>query len=358
MDKIKISCPHCGQLLRCDERDRGHKVKCPHCKHSLRVPANSPARSASTNRRSAKQIYFLAGGGLTLAVLVIAVGMLLVWPVRVHWPDRRPIGVLFLASNFHSSATNPRGWFNDPSLDVTGPDGAKRFRKALLDYTGRSIEILKRTGAQGVIVWDLEGEQFPHKTTFIGDPRLVGRLAPEMAPVVDELFQRLRDAGLRVGVTIRPQQLVFDVGGQPRQTQVLNIKRTLLEKIDYAKAHWGATLFYVDSTGGILRPDEVWQLRSLAKQRPDILLIPEHHYLPYGAFTAPYVALKKDDASVTANWAQRLFPKSFQALDIGDAASDWAKIAIARSQGDILLFRAWTWSPECQLLEGFAHESH
>ena len=87
----------------------------------------------------------------------------------LHWPDRRPIGVLFLASHYHSSATNPRGWFNEPSLNFTGTNGVENFRKALMEYTDRSLEILKRTGAQGVIVWDLEGEQYPHKTTFIGD---------------------------------------------------------------------------------------------------------------------------------------------------------------------------------------------
>jgi hypothetical protein len=282
----------------------------------------------------------------------------IVEPVRVHWPDRRPIGILFLASNFHSSATNPRGWFNDPGLDVTGPGGQQRFRKTLLDYTDRSISILKRTGAQGAIVWDLEGEEYPHKTTYIGDPRLLDRLAPEMAPVVDEFFGRLRSAGLRVGLAVRPQQLVFDDHGQLRQTQVFNIKRLLLEKIDYARAHWGATIFYVDSNGGIRRPDEVWQLRRLAEQRPDILLIPEHAYLPYTAFSAPYSALRKGDPAETPVWARRLFPGSFEALDIGDASADRAGIDAARQQGNILLFRAWFWNPGCELLEGFAHEKY
>jgi hypothetical protein len=278
-------------------------------------------------------------------------------PARVHWPDRRPIGVLMLASNYHSSPTNPRGWFNNPGLDVTGPDGPQRFRKALLDYTDRSIAILKRTGAQGVIIWDLEGEEFPHKTTYIGDPRIMSRLAPEMALVADEFFGRLRSAGLRVGLTVRPQQLVFDDSGMPRQTQVFDIKRILLEKIDYSRKRWGATLFYIDSNGGIRRPDEMWQLRRLAEQRPDVLLIPEHHYLPYAEFSAPYAALRRGDSPETSGLTRKLFPGSFQALDIGDAPGDWAKIAVARSQGDILLFRAWFWSPECQLLEDLTHSN-
>jgi DNA-directed RNA polymerase subunit RPC12/RpoP len=357
MAKIKIICLRCGELLQCDESHRGRMVKCPHCKHSVPVLPVSPFRAAPVKRQGAKRkILVIARVLVLVAALAVVVGWFAM-PVRVHWPDHRPIGVLFLASNFHSSATNPRGWFNDPGLDVTGPDGPQRFRKALLDYADRSIAILKRTGAQGAIVWDLEGEQFPHKISFIGDPRLLDRLAPEMVPVADEFFGRLRSAGLKVGLTIRPQQLVFDAGGLPRQTEVLNLKRSLLAKIDYARKRWGATLFYVDSNGGIRRPDEAWQFRRLVEQRPDILLIPEHHYLPYWSFSAPYSALRQGDPAVTANWARRLFPGSFQALDVDDVSDDWARIAVARSQGDILLFRAWFWSPECRLLEGFAHES-
>ena len=305
-------------------------------------------------RRILRRKILFAAGALVLAAVAATICLLLVWPVRIQWPDRRPIGTLFLASNFHASATNPRGWFNDPKLDVTGTNGAKRFRQALLEYTDRSISILKQAGAQGVIVWDLEGEQFPHKTTYIGDPRLLGRLAPEMELVADEFFNRLRAAGLRVGLTTRPQELVFE-HGQPRQAEMANIKQSLLDKIDYARARWGATIFYVDSSGGVRRPDEAWQLRRLAGLRPDILLIPEHHWLAYWAFSAPYVPLRKGTLPTAAKWARKLFPGSFQALDISDAANDWEKIAVARGQGDILLFRAWCESPESQLMESFAH---
>jgi hypothetical protein len=353
MAKIQITCPRCDQFLHCKEGCSGKKIKCPHCKHLILVPQINLTRPAFINRRRSKNKFLLVACTLILVAATVMVVLWIAQPVSIQWPDRRPIGVLILASNYHSSATNPRGWFNDPSLDVTGADGQQRFRKALLDYTDRSIAILKRTGAQGAIVWDLEGEEFPHKTTYIGDPRLLGRLAPEMEPVVDEFFRRLRSAGLRVGLTVRPQQLVFD-NGQPRQTQVFDIKRILLNKIDYARARWGATMFYVDSNGGIRRPDEMWQLRRLAEQRPDILLIPEHHYLPYSAFSAPYVALRNSDSAETAGLARKLFSGSFRVLDISDASSD--KVAVARQQGDVLLFRAWYWNTDCQLLEAFAHD--
>jgi hypothetical protein len=291
----------------------------------------------------------------TVILFFIGATAAMVWLGRpiLHWPDRRPIGVLFLASNYYASAKNPRGWFNDASLDVTGPGGQQRFQKALMDYTDRSIINLERIGAQGVIVWDLEGEEYPFKTSFIGDPRLLGRLAPEMEPAADEFFAKLRKAGLKVGLTIRPQQIIFE-HGMPRQTAVLDIKRTLLEKIDYARKRWGVTIFYIDSNDGIWRPDEVFQLRWLAGQRPDILLIPEHHYLPYWGFSAPYVSLRKGDHDLTAKLARKLFPKSFQALDISDASTN--EIAAAWQKGDIFLFRAWYWNVDCERLENFTHE--
>lgn len=356
MAKIKIPCPGCGQFLQCDERYRGRKVKCPHCKELIPISEIAPAPATLPIRRRAKRKFLAIAIVLVLMTVITVVGLCLFLPTNLHWPDRRPIGVLFLASNFHSSPTNPRGWFNDPKLNVTGTNGPERFKKALMEYTDRSLEILKRTGAQGVIVWDLEGEQYPHKITFIGDPRLVDRMAPEMATVADDFFQRLRNAGLRVGVTIRPQQLVFDGPEGARQTQVVNTKAILLEKIDYARKRWGATLFYVDSNGGIRRPDEAWQLRSLAKERPDILLIPEHHYLPYWAFSSPYVALRNGDSTRSAGWARRLWPDSFQVLEVSDVDRDGAKVAAAWRQGDILMFHAWFWGPECELVKHYAPE--
>ena len=289
-----------------------------------------------------------------MAILIVALITSLIIPARNFWPDRRPIGLLMLASNAHSSATNPRGWFNNPALDVTGTNGLALFRAALFDYVDRSIPILKRVGAQGVIVWDLEGEQFPQKTSYIGDPRLVDRLAPEMAPVVDDFFARFKNAGFRVGVTVRPQNLVFDDYGNPRQKGVLNIKRCLEKKIDYARNRWGASLFYIDSNAGVRRPDEAWQLRSLAAEHPDVLLIPEHHHPLYQPFCAGYVGLRRSPGSAGPRFGSHLFSHSFRVLNIGDATNEENAIIAAHAHGDVLLFRAWFWNAECDLLERLA----
>jgi hypothetical protein len=270
-------------------------------------------------------------------------------PPFLAWPDRRPIGALFLSDHTHTSATNPRGWFNEPRLDVRGPEGIVRFRQALLAYADRSIAILRRTGAQGMIVWDLEGQEFPHKTTYIGDPRLLSRLAPEADAAADDFFRRFRDAGLRVGVTVRPQELLLDTAGNARQRDIADYDRILLEKIDYARVRWGATLFYIDSNGGPLWQAEVVRLRRLARRRPDVLLIPEHHDALYYAFSAPYSSMQKG-AGPTTRLIRFLFPNSFQVLALPDTGGA-AGIRAAYGNGDVLLFPAWYNAPATRLVE-------
>jgi len=270
----------------------------------------------------------------------------------LNWPDRRPIGSLFLASTAHVSAKNPRGWFNQPGLDVAGPGGQQRFCEALLAYADSSISVLRSAGAQGAVAWDLEGEQYPHKTTYIGDPRLISRLAPETDGCVDEFFRRFQRAGLRTGVTIRPQRIVFGQDATPRQTTVWNYPALLLEKIDYARSRWGATLFYLDSNGGIRWPFEAFQLRRVAAARPEILLIPEYQHGLYYAFSAPYDEVRRGDSGTPA-FIRYFYPGAFKTLNIADARlPDRAVIRSARQKGDILIFPGWFCGPECELLKG------
>jgi hypothetical protein len=298
--------------------------------------------------RTVTRTYFC----LALALLLFIAGIGLYWSTRSSsvWADRRPIGALFLASDFHVSQVNPRGWFNNRGLNVLGEEGAARFRKAMLEYADRSVAILKRTGAQGMIVWDLEGEHYPHKTTFIGDPRLLSRLAPEADLVADEFFARFRRAGLAVGLTIRPQQLSFDAEGQARQEDVGDYERLLIDKIDYARRRWGATLFYIDSNGGPLWPAEVFRLHRIAQMRPQVLLIPEHHDLFYYGFSAPYGSIQRG-ASPTSSTIRWLYPKAFQVLAIADSNASEADLATAERGGDILLFPAWFDNPASRLIE-------
>src|SRR5436190_5055687 len=136
-------------------------------------------------------------------------------PFQVDWKDRRPIGAIFLAGPQINVPSNPRRWIvNFGQIDITNDKGKAAFRAALLKLADNSVQVLKDTGAQGMITWDPEGEEFPG-ACYYGDPRLVPTLAPEMEfkndgtkSVIDEYFEKFRAAGLRTGVCIRPQQIV------------------------------------------------------------------------------------------------------------------------------------------------------
>ena len=138
------------------------------------------------------------------------------YPFQVDWKDRRPIGEIFLAGPQINVPTNPRRWImNFGEIDITNDKGKAAFRAALLKLADNSIQVLKDIGAQGMITWDPEGEEFGGEV-YYGDPRLVPTLAPEMEfkndgakSAIDEYFEKFRAAGLKVGVCIRPQQIAM-----------------------------------------------------------------------------------------------------------------------------------------------------
>ena len=55
-----------------------------------------------------------------------------------------------------------------------------------------------------VIVWDLEGQEKPHCISYVGDPRKLPQVAPEMDRFADAFMKKFRDAGFRTGLTLRP----------------------------------------------------------------------------------------------------------------------------------------------------------
>src|ERR1700716_554074 len=99
----------------------------------------------------------------------------------LDWNDRRPIGSIYLARDNTKWPSNPRGWFDDPKTDVFSPEGLRAFQTRLIKYADDSVALLKAMNAQGTIVWDIEGEEFAHpEASYVGDPVLLFRIAPEM----------------------------------------------------------------------------------------------------------------------------------------------------------------------------------
>jgi hypothetical protein len=275
------------------------------------------------------------------------------YPSQINWNDRRPIGAIFLASSGINVATNPRRWIlNEGKIDITTGQGKDAFRTALLKLADNSIKVLKDANAQGMITWDPEGQEFL-ESCYYGDPRLTPVLAPETEfkgdrgmNAIDEYFEKFRQAGLRVGVCLRPQQITM-VDGKPVQgaADAQHAAQVLKDKLAYAKKRWGCTLFYIDSTvvvtGESLDPDV---FKTVADAYPDVLLIPENESMRYFAYSAPLNSYMHHKVTSTPVGARMVYPKAFSVLltsDQGDRPEDHDALITAVRNGDILLFNGW-----------------
>ncbi|BDI32086.1 hypothetical protein CCAX7_41370 [Capsulimonas corticalis] len=268
------------------------------------------------------------------------------WPSQVKWPDHRSIGALFLATSQSHPATNPRGWFlNDPYVDITTPSGVSALQQRLLQYADNSIPILQSMNSQGMIVWDVEGQEFPQPTSYVGDPTQLSVRAPEMDPIADQFFQKFRNAGLRVGVTIRPQQLV--TSPSPQQNEVTNPAQLMINKINYAKQRWGCSIFYIDSNGDTNAPYDASIFKQVADAEPDVLLIPEHANPKYYAYTIPYGALTNGATGdpLAAIWT---YPTAYSAIYTpdGDLNGQHSALVASVKRGDLLMYRGWWNDPQ------------
>lgn len=287
-------------------------------------------------------------------------------PMTLVWPDRRPITTAFVSSSAkqHQSATNPRGWLNDPRIDITTEEGLAQFRKQLMHYADRCIAGAERLNAQAIIVWDIEGQEMPHPISYIGDPRMLAEMAPEMDALADEFFARMRDAGYGVGVTLRPTIVSEDPDkpGSYRHRYGLDESGTtfvdrLADKIAYAHDRWGVTYIYID-TNIIYRPDREGKWTSqlisprdwaeLNRRFPDILLIPEFGSTTDRGHTGPYAELRPHywgNVASTNIHDRTLYPEAFTVINISDGPIDnrWDDLVRGVSQGDILMTRSW-WS--------------
>jgi len=273
-----------------------------------------------------------------------------VFPQELKWTDRRPIGAIFLATGPQEWTGNPRGWFGDERLNVTTPSGRAAFRQRVMNLADAAIGIMRDMNAQGVITWDIEGQEFRHATTYIGDPRMVATLAPEMEEIADEYFGRFRAAGLRVGICVRPQLLqLAEDKKSASQTPVDDPTSLLIDKIAYAKKRWGVTLVYLDSNvnGKDPNPLDVSIIQKVAEAFPDTLIIPEHYNLRYYAYSAPFAELRRG-ITTTPDSVRDVYPKAFSLIYTADGPLDLYKdgLKTAVKQGDSLMYRTWFPDPQ------------
>lgn len=189
---------------------------------------------------------------------------------KLVWKDKRPIGIIHLASYAHRSEINPSGWCFDPSLNVFDRN---LFREKMRWWVQRSLPILKEINAQGVCLWEPDG--FRYGEGYFGSPDLALALNPELEDgILNEIFRTYRENKLTVGCTLRAAEFDFS-------TKTLKAPhdyyRNLLLKASYAHEVWGCKIFYVDSpfefgTVQLLSSDI---FASLHRKLPDCLFVPE-----------------------------------------------------------------------------------
>ena len=237
------------------------------------------------------------------------------YPSQMTWTDKRIIGTAYLTSAPSGDPsqpggfpTNPRRYFNDPGVNITTPAGLQAFQDRMLAQAASNVKTAQSMSAQGVITWDIEGEQYPQSTSYVCSPDQIAAVAPEMESVItdsssayfgqkldDAYFKTMSGAGLKVGLCLRPQMFNLypnGTAGQVFLTTNAAIIAELENKARYAMTRWGATIFYVDSTvdvnGGTLDPAIFQQLIT---DLPGLLFIPEESTPRYYAYTAPFYSL-------------------------------------------------------------------
>ena len=291
-----------------------------------------------------------------------------VYPMTLHWTDRRPLGTAFLASSpagdpHHPGGfpANPRRYFNGSNpaeVDIRTPAGIAAFQQRILAQAAKNVANAKKLGAGGVITWDIEGEQFPQDTSYVCAPDAIAQVAPEMESLVsakdspyfgakldDAYFKIMRSAGLRVGVCVRPQRFTLNPDGTAGQTFLPDneVAGELTRKIRFAHDRWGATLFYLDSTvdanRGVL-PAAIFA--QVARAFPDSLLIPEESTPLFYAYTAPFKSFIYHAETGTDAEIEHLYRDAFSAVLINNVAPEKLRAATAQlekgvAHGDILM---------------------
>ncbi len=256
-------------------------------------------------------------------------------PPVLDWPDRRPITRLFIGGG--APREEIVAHYRNPEKNPRPRGGDEAYRQRVLETFRRGVAAAKAADAQGIIIWDSEGNSFPHPTTYVGDPRLVGVFNPDFDAVADEAFKMIADAGLLSGVCIRPTQMVYDEKKDTVRhayTPVLEnfpdepVVCQLASKIEYARRRWGCRIFYVD-TNFVWRPrgpQQEWSAgmiqarvwRKLLERFPDVLIVPEFGYPEYYACVAVYAEYDMGYRGV-APAVRRIYPDAFCVAVIEDA---------------------------------------
>jgi hypothetical protein len=285
-------------------------------------------------------------------------------PMQLDWPDRRPVLRTFIGDFL-------------PYHEATGPEFAKPAQALPNDALRERVEASARqlladmqaVDAQGMIIWNVDGGKTP-RIKYVGDPRMVEFMSPEMDALADAYFATFSKAGFRTGLCLRPSTMVIGTAADgsffyrhsyPRDRDVVDV---LDEKVRYAKRRWGCTLYYVDTNNVFAMPatdeeKENWpikpngkfeiyralmnaeQWQELQRRHPDCLFIIEHTYPRYYTATIAYDQMNMGSiagAGPTPALVRATWPQAFKALTTDAPVSKYyPEMVAAAANRDVIM---------------------
>lgn len=299
--------------------------------------------------------------------------------------DRRPVGRYFMSSfSSPERSYNPRNYNSiTPNLDVLG--NPTQFRSEVLAMADSAITAYASISPkpQAIIVWDIEGQEMYHAASYIGDPRLLPVMAPEMDVIADEVFAKFRNAGYELGITIRPTTMPYGTtlpetcttaaeatnrdtfykidatlfyrgyecsstdswtqmgsrapGHQTNTKTYAELLSAHLDKIAYAKARWGIKWFYVDSN--VTNP---LVYRDIMSAHPEVILLPENYNSVMWGATSMYEGSQPTPRFfATPDAARRVWGDRAFSYIVGPLASRLPEIAAGLQKGDGVMVDCW-----------------
>lgn len=267
---------------------------------------------------------------------------------NIRWVNRGAIASNMMATvGRQVPVTNPRAWFpdNKPAIDITTPAGLQALHDAAVSRVNYEIWSVKQVNGQGVIFWDLEGAE-RSGMMYVGDPRVIPVMAPEMDAIADELMGLVKNAGLSAGICIRDNKVLIDGSAVSYVEYPSENERMwgLIGKLQYLSDRWDCRMVYLDSWKG--QPDT---LRTLSMLFPQILIMPEQPQptMFFNLYAAPFLKADKPFAKDQTPAVYRdINPDAFSILDVSNLnpanqAARAADIKNGVANGDVFLFRGW-----------------
>jgi Concanavalin A-like lectin/glucanases superfamily len=329
--------------------------------------SNVPAGTTKSVRWSFR--FYAPGSDMMLKESDIEVAFRTLQPQLLHWTDHRPIAMMFLASSGVTAyPANFNKWIvNGGNVDCSTPGGLTAFQNQVLAMADTAVSITTSHGAQGMILWDIEGQR--DGPTYYGAPELCNEITEgEIESMVTvggvsmtlakAYFKKFTDAGLRVGVCIRPSDCHYDPGTtNPKywtNVQAATEAEALADmttSIQYAIDNWGCSLFYIDSTvtddpaGMQYIGVDTW--KALRATFPNVLLCPENQMMGSYSQTAPLDSYAHTGFTKTQDKVRRVWPGAFM-INICNTTivpEDEAAIQQGMREGDIYMFNGWYNSP-------------